>query len=95
MTNLEKLIGQKVALHGITRDAKGGAVLITSDEYVIYIKGLDSWPSELVDRALFVSGVLKREELIPDPVIDKNGAISTGAIGEQLVLEEAEYSKAP
>jgi len=39
-----------------------------------------------------VSGLLKNEKFIPDPIIDENGAISTGAYGDQLVLENAEYS---
>jgi len=89
---LEKLIGQKVNLNGTAKDAKGGAVLITPEGYVIYIKGLESWPSELLDKPVSVSGLLKKEKLIPDPIIDKNGAISTGATGDQLVLENSEYS---
>lgn len=89
---LEKLIGQKVNLNGTAKDAKGGAVLITPEGYVIYIKGLDFWPSELFDKSISVSGLLKNEKFIPDPIIDENGAISTGAYGDQLVLENAEYS---
>ncbi len=90
---IEKLMGQKVTLLGTAKDAKGGAVLITTDGYVIYIKGLEYWSPELIDKKVSVSGLLKQEKLIPDPVIDKNGGISCGAIGEQLVLEKAEYSK--
>jgi len=89
---LEKLIGQKVNLNGTAKDAKGGAVLITPEGYVMYIKGLESWPSEFLDKRLSVSGLLKKEKLIPDPIIDENGAISTGATGDQLVLENSEYS---
>jgi len=90
---LEKFIGQKITLIGTAKDAKGGAVIITTDEHVIYIKGLDFWSSELLDKHVSVSGLLKQEKFIPDPVINKNGGISCGAIGEQLVLEEAEYIK--
>ena len=90
---VEKLIGQKIALLGTARNAKAGAVLITTDESVIYIKGLESWSPELVDQQVSVNGVLKKEKLIPDPEIDKNGGISSGATGTQLVLEKAEYSK--
>ena len=89
---LKMLIGQKVNLNGTAKDAKGGAVLITPEGYVIYIRGLESWPSELLDKHMSVSGLLKKEKLIPDPIIDENGAISTGALGDQLVLENIEYS---
>ena len=87
---LEKLIGQKVTLRGIAKDAKGGAVLTTTEGSVIYIKELESWSSELLDTQVSVSGILNKEKFIPDPVVDKNGAISSGAFGEQLVLIKAE-----
>ena len=90
---LKKLIGQKVTLHGTAKDAKGGAVLITTDEHVIYIKCLDFWSSKLLNKQISVSGVLNKEKLIPDPVIDEDGAISCGAFGEYYVLENAEYNR--
>ena len=87
---LEKLIGQKVTLRGIAKDAKGGAVLTTTEGSVIYIKELESWSSELLDKQVSVSGLLNKEKLIPDPVVDKNGAFRSGAFGFQFVLEKAE-----
>ncbi len=89
--DIEKLIGQKITLKGIAKDAKGGAVILTSEKVPIYIKGLDSWPPELFDKQLEVTGVLNEEKFIPDPVIDEDGSISTGAYGDQLVLENAEF----
>jgi len=87
---LEKLLGQKVTLLGTAKDAKGGAVLITANGDVIYLKELDSWSSELLDKQVSVSGLLNKEKLIPDPVVDKNGAFRSGAFGFQFVLEKAE-----
>ena len=89
--DIEKLIGQKITIIGIAKDAKGGAVLLTSDKVPIYIKGLDSWSPELFNKQLKVTGMLKEEKFIPDPIIDENGSISTGAYGDQLVLEDAEF----
>ncbi|MFX1445378.1 MAG: hypothetical protein ACFFHV_18330 [Promethearchaeota archaeon] len=89
---LEILLGQKVDLHGTAKDAKSGAVITTPEGYVIYIKGLETWPSEFLNKRILVSGILKEEKLIPDPIIDENGSISTGAIGDQFVLIQAEYS---
>jgi hypothetical protein len=89
---LKEKIGQNVNLKGTAKDAKGGAVLFTPEGVAIYIKGLDFWPSELLDKRIAVSGLLKEEKFIPDPVIDEDGAISTGAYGIQLILENAEYS---
>ena len=87
---LEKLIGQKVTLLGTAKDAKGGAVLITEDDNVIYIKEFESWSSELLDTQVSVSGLLNKEKFIPDPLVDENGAISCGAFGDQLVIKKAE-----
>ena len=89
--DIEKLVGQKITLKGIAKDAKGGAVILTPEKVPIYIKDLDSWPPELFDKQLEVTGVLKEEKFIPDPVIDEDGSISTGAYGDQLVLEHAEF----
>ena len=90
--DIDKMIDQNVTFVGTAKNAKAGAVLITTDNSAIYIKGLDYWEPELLDQQLTVSGVLKKEKFIPDPVIDKSGGISTGAHGKQLVLENAEYS---
>jgi len=89
--DIKKLIGQKITIFGIAKDAKGGAILLTSEKVPIYIKGLDYWSPELFDKQLKVTGVLKEEKFIPDPVIDEDGSISTGAYGDQLVLENAEF----
>jgi hypothetical protein len=91
--SLEKSIGQKVNLFGIAKDAKGGAVLLTNDGNVIFIKNLEHWSPELLNKQFYISGILKKKKFIPDPVVDKNGAISCGAFGEQLVLENVEYFK--
>ncbi|MFX0070196.1 MAG: hypothetical protein ACFFAO_03810 [Candidatus Hermodarchaeota archaeon] len=90
--DLDKQIGQKVNLKGTAKDAKGGAVLLTPEGNVIYIKGLESWPSNILDKSISVSGLLKEEKFIPDPRIDEDGAISTGAYGNQLVLENVKYT---
>ena len=89
---IEKQIGQNVNLNGTARDAKGGAVLLTPEGDVIYIKGLEFWPSDLLDKQITINGLLKKEKFIPDPTIDEDGAISTGAYGNQLTLENARYS---
>ena len=91
--DLEKLKDQDVTLLGLAKDAKGGAVIITTDNNVIYIKGLQSWSPDIADSLVSVSGLLKQEKIIPDPITDKNGAISTGAFGEQFVIVNAKYSK--
>jgi len=87
----DKLIGKIITIIGIAKDAKGGALILISDKEAIYIKGLDSWSPDLLNKQIKARGVLKEEKFIPDPIIDENGSISTGAYGDQLVLENAEF----
>ncbi|MHA2224792.1 MAG: hypothetical protein ACXAC8_06285 [Candidatus Hodarchaeales archaeon] len=87
MVKLEKNIGQTITLSGIAKEAKGGPVVITIDNNVIYVKGLDSWSPDLVNNRVSVKGVLKKEQFIPHAKIDENGGISSGATGDQYVLE--------
>lgn len=90
VVNLEKMMGQTITLSGIAKIAKGGPVLITSNNDVIYIKGLGSWLPNLINNPVSVTGVLKKEQFIPPSTIDANGGISSGATGKQYVLEMIE-----
>lgn len=90
-TNLDKLLGQNVTLIGAAKDAKAGAVLVTDEEDVIYIEGLPYWPDELIDKIVLVEGLLTEEKFIPDPCVDENDGISTGAVGIQIVLKNATW----
>ncbi len=83
----KQFLGKKVTLLGTARDAKAGAVLITGDGAQIYINGLTEWSPDLLGKQISVKGVLKKEKIIPDPIIDRNGAISTGV---QFVLKNAD-----
>ena len=88
--NLSKFIGMKLTLTGIAKESKAGPVLITDDNIPIYIKSISSWSERFLNKQVSLTGILKKEKLIPDPTIDENGAISQGAEGDQLVLENAE-----
>ena len=93
LVKLDQVIGQEITLTGFAKVAKGGSVLITQDNNVIYIKGLEFWSPDLINKQLLVRGVLKKEQFIPEATIDEYGGISSGATGKQYVLEMIEYSK--
>ncbi|MFX0101718.1 MAG: hypothetical protein ACFFCS_19290 [Candidatus Hodarchaeota archaeon] len=86
---IKEKIGQRASLIGVARNAKGGAVLVTENDGPIYIIGLESWPDDTLGKTVRMEGILKEEKLIPDPVVDDDGAISQGAVGMQLVLYES------
>ena len=59
---------------------------------MVYIPNLDFWDeSEYLGKEVYVTGILKYKKIIPDPFVDENGAISTGAEGDQLILENAKW----
>ena len=93
MVELEKNIGQTITISGIAKEAKGGPVVITLDNNVVYVKGLDSWSPDRLNNRVSVKGVLKKEQFIPQAKIDKNGGISSGATGDQYVLELIELTE--
>jgi len=88
------MITQTTVIRGKAMDSKAGAVLVTADGKVVYIEGLDYWPSNLTGKDVSVTGLLKRKKLIPDPQIGSGGAISQGSSGEQEVLEQATWKLA-
>ncbi len=87
--------GKKVTLSGTARDAKGSAVLMTDNDDVVYIDGLDSWPADVLGKRVRVTGVLREKKYLPSPVVDETGAISQGAEGNQSVLEKATWKVQP
>ena len=78
-------------IEGKARDAKAGAVVVLDGGEPVYIEGLDYWPSDIEGKRVRATGFLKQKKLIPDPVVDSEGAISQGAEGDQTVLEGASW----
>ena len=83
---LSKVLGTRVRLSGIARDAKGGAVLLI-DGSPIYLAGLESWPAEVERQAVAVGGTLVEKQYLPEATRNAKGEWSQGAQGTQLVLE--------
>ncbi|OLS12469.1 MAG: hypothetical protein RBG13Loki_3890 [Promethearchaeota archaeon CR_4] len=94
MTKITNQIGKNVTLRGTAGNAKGGAVIQLPDNRVIYIEGLSGWDDEFSGKEVIVTGNLREKKLIPDPYISPDGGISQGAIGTQIVLENASWKKA-
>jgi hypothetical protein len=83
---ISKLVGTRVRLSGIARDAKGGAVLLINDS-PLYLAGLESWPSAVQGKQVAVGGKLVDKQYLPQATRNAKGEVSQGAEGSQLVLE--------
>ncbi len=80
------MIGKEITLIGLAVGCKAGPCLKFKND-IVYIRELDYWDSEFIGKQIIITGTLLKKKIIPDPKIDESGAISTGAHGEQLVLE--------
>ncbi|MDX2009821.1 MAG: hypothetical protein SFW67_06515 [Myxococcaceae bacterium] len=84
---LGDLLGRRVRLVGQAADAKGGAVLLVGEQ-PIYVMGKASWPEALLNQRVALGGRLVRKQHLPLARRSPDGAMSQGAVGEQLVLED-------
>ncbi|MHA1144586.1 MAG: hypothetical protein ACTSRW_07610 [Candidatus Helarchaeota archaeon] len=80
-------IGEETTFLGVAANAKGGACITLRNGEVIYIVGVREWSDEYLNRKIVITGVFNEKKLIPDPIVDEDGAISAGAQGNQHVLE--------
>ncbi len=87
----EDMIGKEITLIGLAVDAKAGACVLLKDDVAIYVQEWEHWEPEILGKKVSVTGTLVEKKFIPDPIIDENGAISQGAEGSQLVLENANW----
>ncbi len=78
-------------IKGRAENAKGGAVVVTTDGAVFYMKGLPHWNEDIIGETVVVQGLISVEKLIPDPLVDEDGTISQGAEGMQTVISNATW----
>lgn len=86
----KELLDKKITFKGKVVNCKAGPCLQLKDGTILYVRELDN---ELMDKDIVITGTFLRKKIIPDPIVDKNGAISTGAHGDQLVLENIKIKK--
>jgi hypothetical protein len=77
--------GRVVTVHGVAKDAKLGAILLTDNE-PIYIRDLDRWPSDELDKDKSLTGCLGTRQL---PVAETlpDGSITQGVSGDGVASE--------
>lgn len=83
---LGKLLGARVRLSGVARDAKGGAVVLVGGS-PWYLEGLATWPKEVHGKVVAVGGKLADKQYLPQAMRNEKGEVSQGAVGSQNVLE--------
>ncbi len=84
---------EPVRLVGVAQDAKGGAVVVV-DGSPVYLRGMDSWRSDVVGKRVVVEGAVADEQYLPEATKDEKGAWSQGAVGKQRVISPASWKLA-
>jgi len=75
---------------GIAQDTKSGAVIVTDENIVYYIDGLEYWEGKYLNKKLIVTGILtkmKGVELSDSILISQN-------IPSKIIIKQAKYWKA-
>jgi hypothetical protein len=75
-------------------EAHQGPVVLLEDRTPVYVAGLFEWPDDLNGEDVKATGTLLRTSLAPDPTVDKDGAVSHGAFGDDWVLKDATWEAA-
>lgn len=91
--SLDEQLGKNVEITGTAQNAKGGAVVVTEEREVVYVFGLMEWPDEVDGETVKCSGMIVREQFIPEATV-VDGAVSTGGEGLDLVLKDAKWDVA-
>lgn len=93
--NLEDMIGKGIKIIGAAHNAKAGAVMMTDDDEVIYVRGRQEWPDEMIGNRIEIEGILTKGKVYPEVTIDEGGGISQGISGDQYAIELQDYRTVP
>ena len=85
------LVNRRVILRGIAYNALGRAVLADpDDEWLVYVDDLEWWDDDEYGKNVEVSGLLVREPIAPDAVVNE-GRHTHGAVGKALIIRHAKW----
>jgi hypothetical protein len=88
-----------VALSGIAKDAKAGAVLLVGEAKMpVYLEGMAGWPDKDLNHERNVEGIIVSKRYIPEATRDERGAWSQGVepgSGPEWVIEKPHVTQRP
>jgi hypothetical protein len=92
-TTKKQSMNKAITITGIAQNAKLGAVVCTADNEVYYIEGKSSWPEELLNASITVSGTLYSVEHKAEDLVNEKGEYSQGMVGTQKIIKNADIRK--
>jgi len=85
-TQLETMKENQLTITGIAKNAIMGAVLVTEDNSVYYIDGLESWDDTTLNKKVSATGSLKTETFKEEDLQNEKGEWKEGMSGEKQTL---------
>ena len=76
---------------GIAHNGKGGALVVTLNDEVYYIEGMDEWLHDLENKTVIVTGNLKIDTVSEEELINENGEVLAGRAGKIMTIQSAEW----
>lgn len=80
-SNPDEMNGKTITIQGKALNAKAGAM---AGDY--YVDGLQSWPEDVYDKLVEVTGTLKLVEHKAEDLQSPNGEWSQGMVGTQSII---------
>lgn len=90
VTSLEQMVGRKVTIEGVARNAAAGAVVFTDDRTPVYVAGLDRWDSATDGKKISASGTLRKRG--GSSLVNTKGEVSEGIPGYHFELEQPSWT---
>lgn len=82
---------QNITVIGIARNGKEGALVLTKEDSVYYVGGLEFWEDSINGREISVAGVLKIESLPTNEIKNEKGEWKAGVVGDKKTIHNAKW----
>lgn len=87
----ENMEDQNITITGTARNGKDGALILTKEDSVYYVYGLESWEASVNGKEISVTGVLNIGSLALDEMKNEKGEWKAGVVGDKKIILNAKW----
>jgi hypothetical protein len=89
----EKSMETKLAITGIAKNSKAGAIVLTTDSNIYYVEGMDRWSDEVENTMVTVTGEMYTTETKAEDLKNEKGEYTQGSVGVKKIIKQAIVQK--
>ena len=82
---------QNITVIGIARNGKDGALVLTKEDSVYYVDGLEFWDDSINGNEISVTGILKIESLSTNEMKNEKDEWKAGVVGDKKIIYHATW----